>query len=106
MRPVTINGQARFEEIVSFEHVTGAYVRVVVGVGAQQGGRFVFDIPQQYQTYIVEDREERRNSMTNAVVRAAQTDYSDLMRPSAQGKPEGEFRRADIWAMVDALRGR
>lgn len=95
----TINGQN--EEILSYDHNIGFYVRVLVGTGQMVDGAFVFTQPQQYQTYIISDAPENIQSITNIVLRPAITDYTDLI--TATG---GAITPDSLWNCIDAIRAR
>jgi len=95
----TVNGQN--EEILSYDHNIGFYVRVLVGTGNVVDGSFVFTFPQQYQTYIIADAPENVQSMTNIVLRPAITDYSDLI--SSTG---GAITTDSLWSVIDLIRAR
>ena len=95
----TINGQN--EEIQSYDHNIGYYVRVLVGTGNMVNGTFVFTFPQQFQTYIIADAPANIQSMTNIVLSPAITDYSDLI--SATG---GAITTDSLWTSIDAIRAR
>ena len=102
MRTVTIPSQTVIEAIQTVEHNIGAYVRVVVGVGSEVNGQFVFTVPQQFDTMIIENISEIKNSMTDEIVRPAITDYSDLMAQF----PDGNFAADDLWPYIDRIRAR
>lgn len=95
----TVNGQN--EEILSYDHNIGSYVRVLVGTGSMVDGSFVFTFPQQYQTYIIADAPENIQSITNIVLRPAITDYTDLI--TATG---GAITPDSLWTAIDAIRAR
>lgn len=95
----TINGQN--EEIQSYDHNIGYFVRVLVGTGDMVDGAFVFTFPQQYQTYIISDAPENIQSITNIVLRPAITDYTDLI--TATG---GAITTDSLWNCIDAIRAR
>lgn len=95
----TVNGQN--EEIQSYDHNIGYYVRVLVGTGNMVDGVFEFTQPQQYQTYIISDAPANIQSITNIVLRPAITDYSDLI--SATG---GAITTDSLWTSIDAIRAR
>jgi hypothetical protein len=95
----TVNGQD--EEILSYDHNIGFYVRVLVGTGSMVDGAFVFTFPQQYQTYIIADAPANIQSMTNIVLSPAITDYSDLI--TATG---GAITTDSLWSVIDLIRAR
>jgi hypothetical protein len=95
----TVNGQN--EEILSYDHNIGSYVRVLVGTGNMVDGAFVFTFPQQYQTYIIADAPASIQSMTNVVLRPAITDYTDLI--TATG---GAITPDSLWTVIDAINAR
>jgi hypothetical protein len=95
----TVNGQN--EEIQSYDHNIGYYVRVLIGTGNMVDGAFVFTFPQQFQTYIIADAPANIQSMTDIVLRPAITDYSDLI--SATG---GAITTDSLWTSIDAIRAR
>lgn len=95
----TINGQN--EEILSYDHNIGFYVRVLVGTGQMVNDVFEFTQPQQYQTYIIADAPENIQSITGIVLRPAITDYTDLI--SSTG---GAITPNSLWNSIDAIRAR
>jgi hypothetical protein len=95
----TINGQN--EEIQSYDHNIGYFVRVLVGTGNMVDGDFVFTQPQQYQTYIISDAPANIQSMTDVVLRPAITDYSDLIAQTG-----GAITTDSLWSVVDLIRAR
>lgn len=102
MRTLTIPSQTVTEAIQTVEHYIGAFVRILVGVGSEVDGQFVFVIPQQYDTVIIENITEIANSMTGEIIRPAITDYSDLMAQY----PDGNFSTNDLWPYIDLIRSR
>jgi hypothetical protein len=101
MREITINGQTINQEIQSYDHNLGNFVRVVIGVGKVVVGKFEFDVPQQFQTTIIVDTPSRVNPMTGEVLREAVTDYTDLL---AMG--DGEVKVNNLWTIVDRINAR
>jgi hypothetical protein len=92
----TVNGQN--EEIQSYDHNIGYFVRVLVGKGNMVDGSFVFTQSQQYQTYIITDTPANIQSMTNIVLRPAITDYTDLITVTG-----GAITPDSLWASIDAI---
>jgi hypothetical protein len=101
MREIIINGATYNEEIKSYEHNVGNFVYVMVGLGSMVNNTFVFDLPQQYKTYKIQDIPEFVQSMTNIVLREAVTDYTDLM---AIGN--GNVTDQGLWTLIDRIRAR
>jgi hypothetical protein len=101
MREITINGATYNEEIRSYEHNVGNFVYVMVGLGNMIDNTFVFDLPQQYNTYTIQDVPEYIQSMTNIVLREAVTDYTDLL---AIGN--GNVTDQGLWTLIDRIRAR
>jgi hypothetical protein len=104
MREQIIPAQTLFEEIKSFEHEVGRWVRVLVG--QLVNNEFP---PQQFDAIMIEDIPERRNSITGELIAAAVTDYTDLLSPNpdwAPNKPAGTFRKEDLWRFIDLVRSR
>ena len=103
MREITVS-ETIAEDIKSFEHEIGRWVRVLVG--RVVNGDFP---PQQFDTIMIEDVPERRNSITGELITAAITDYTDLMSANpewAVGKPANSFRQDDLWRFIDLVRSR
>lgn len=87
------------KQIQSYDHNVGNFVRVLVGTGQTVDGAFVFDMPQQFQTYIINDAPERRNSMTDELISPAITDYSDLVAM-------GGITLENLWTIIDRIDAR
>lgn len=108
-RESTIPVRVVQEEISSVEHHIGLYVRVLVGVGSENGnGQFVFDVPQQFDVIEIADAHEVKGPL-GVIIKDAITDYAELMseRPEwAPNKPAGTFRNADLWPLIDRIRAR
>ena len=102
MREITINGQTFDEEIKSYDYNVGAFIRVLVGIGSVVDGKFVFDIPQQYDTIMIQNEEGVTNSMTGEIVKP---EIDDLKTFEAQ-YPDGSFSLTDLWEYVDIIRAR
>lgn len=102
MREITINGQSFTEEIKSYDYNVNNFIRILVGIGNVVGGKFVFYLPQQYQTYIVEDVPEFKDPMTGVVVKPAINDLSNLLAEY----PDGSFAVDDLWPCIDLIRQR
>jgi len=102
MRTITIPSKTVVEAIQTVEHNISAYVRIVIGVGSEIDGQFVFTVPQQFDTVIVENISEIRNPETNEIVRSAITDYSDLIAQY----PNASFSTDDLWPYIDLIRSR
>lgn len=99
MRTITINGQTVYQEIQSYDHNVGNYVRVLIGTGKQVDGKFEFDVPQQFQTCFIADKPERVAVMTGQVLDPAITDYSDLMAM-------GGITLENLWSIIDQINAR
>ena len=76
------------EDIVSYEHnLVGRFVRVLVGTGTVTvAGEFVPAENQNFENIIIQDGQ-----------------YDDLMA-AKNGKPDGVFRKSDLWAYIDSER--
>jgi hypothetical protein len=101
MREIIINGITYNEEIKSYEHNVGNFVYVMVGLGNMVDNTFVFDLPQQYSTYKIQDIPEYVQSITNIVLREAVTDYTDLLTIGS-----GNVTDQGLWAIIDRIRAR
>lgn len=77
------------EDIISYEHIESAgMARCLVGVGNVVGGSF---IPHHPQTFIMYE-------MTG-------DNYNQLVAANeSTGKPQGVFRKEDLWPLIDILR--
>jgi hypothetical protein len=93
----TVNGY--IEEIKSYDHNIGNYVRVLVGIGEMVDNVFVFNDSQQYQTYIVVNDLGRTNSMTGEVTRPPTLDYTNLLAL-------GPITVDTLWTIIDIIRAR
>jgi hypothetical protein len=93
----TINGYV--EELKSYDHNIGNYVRVLVGIGQIVDNQFVFNDSQQYQTYIISDDLGSINQMTGAVIRLPALDYTNLLAM-------GPITVDTLWAIIDIIRAR
>tara|TARA_R110000868_G_scaffold62642_2_gene189136 strand:- start:741 stop:1031 length:291 start_codon:yes stop_codon:yes gene_type:complete len=93
----TINGYT--EEIKSYDHNIGNFVRVLVGVGEMVDNAFVFNNPQQFQTYIIFDYMGQTNSMTGAVIDVPTLDYTNLLAL-------GPITVDTLWTIIDIIRAR
>jgi uncharacterized membrane protein len=93
----TINGYV--EELKSYDHNIGNYVRVLVGVGQIVDNQFVFNDSQQYKTYIISDDFGRTNATTGAVIRPPTLDYTNLLAM-------GPITVATLWSIIDIIRAR
>jgi hypothetical protein len=102
MRQITINGQVFNEEINSYTYNIGNYLRILVGLGKVVNDVFVFDLPQQYETIIVQNEQGLTNQMTGEVVKPSITDFSDFEAKY----PNGSFATEDLWEYVDLIRSR
>lgn len=102
MRTVVIPAQTLTEAIQSVEHQIGYFVRVVVGVGSEVDGQFVFNVPQQFDSIVIQNVEEVLDPETGAVLRPAVTDYSDLIAQY----PNASFSTNDLWPYIDLIRSR
>ena len=101
MRTTTIPAQTVSENIQSFEHHIGVCVNVIVGIGQEVDGVFVYTVPQQFSSLQIKDQAEVRDSDTNAIVKPQLTDYTDLIAASGQN-----FAVDDLWPFVDLIRNR
>ena len=101
MRQIVINGQTVNQEIQSYDHNLGNFVRVVIGIGTVVDGKFEFDVPQQFETHVIVDTPERVNPMTGEILREAVTDYTDLLQMGS-----GEVAVANLWIVVDRIKAR
>lgn len=99
MREIVVNGQTVYQEIQSYDHNVGNYVRVLVGTGKEIDGKFEFDMPQQFQTYFIADKPERFAVMTGQILEAAVTDYTDLMAM-------GGITLESLWTIIDRIKNR
>lgn len=109
MRTQTIPEQTVAEDIVSFEHYIGSWVKVLVAKGAIENGSFIPFPNQTYEVVNILDVPGITQSMTDVIVREPQLDYQDLMSANptwAPQKPEGVFRKEDLWHFVDLIRSR
>jgi hypothetical protein len=93
----TTNGY--IEEIKSYDNNIGNFVRVLVGIGGMVDGVFVFNNPQQYQTYVIFDYMGQINSMTNEVIDPPMLDYTELLAM-------GPITTDTLWVMIDKIRAR
>jgi hypothetical protein len=88
-------------KIQSFDHNIGNFVRVLVGVGETIDGKFVFSVPQQFQTYFIADIPGRVNPMTGQVLSEAITDYTDLLEMG-----NGNVTIENLWIIIDRIKAR
>jgi hypothetical protein len=102
MRTVTIPAQTVTEAIQSVEHQIGQYVNIVIGVGSEIDGQFVFTVPQQFDSVVIQNVEEVLDPETGAVLRPAVTDYADLIAQY----PNASFSTNDLWPYIDLIRSR
>jgi hypothetical protein len=101
MRTITIPTQTVSEAIQSYDHFVGFKVNIVVGVGQEVDGQFAYTIPQQFQSYVIQNQAAVTDAQGN-VLRAAITDYNDLMNQY----PDGNFGTEDLWPYIDRIRNR
>lgn len=109
MRTQIIPEQTVVEDIVSFEHHIGSWVRVLIGKGTVQDNLFIPNPNQVYEVVNILDKPGITQSMTDTVIKEPQLDYQELMsaNPSwAPNKPGGVFRKEDLWHFVDLIRTR
>jgi hypothetical protein len=102
MRQITINGQVFNEEINSYTYNIGNYLRILVGVGKVVDGVFVFNLPQQYETVVVQNEQGSKNQMTGEVYKPSITDLTDFETQH----PNGSFSTDDLWPYIDLVRSR
>ena len=109
MRTQTIPEQTVVEDIISFEHRVGSWVRVLVGKGSVQDGIFVPFANQTYETITIVDSLGVLQSMTDIVIAEDHLDYQELIGANpawAPQKPANTFRKEDLWHFVDLIRSR
>lgn len=102
MRVVTIPQQTVSEEIQSYDHQIGSFVRVIIGVGTEVNGVFEYTVPQQFDVVMIANRDATFDPQTGAQLQPALSDYSDL---SAQ-YPNGSWSTDDLWPYIDLIRSR
>ena len=102
MRTITIPEKTITEAIQSVDFQVGVYVQVLIGVGSEVDGTFKFDDSQVYEVVRIMDASEVLNKETGAVIRPANTDFSDLMSQY----PNGSFSLDDLWPYIDRIRAR
>ena len=78
------------EDIVSYEHsLSGKLVHVLVGIGKSiPGGGFIVSESQNYENFLIQG-----------------DDYDSLMA-ATQTKPQGVFRKDDLWPYIDSERSK
>lgn len=109
MRTQTIPEQTITEEIVSFEHNIGNFVRVLVGKGNVVDSQFQLYPDQTLETILIVNIPGSINSLTGEVLRPEYPDYIELLSANptwAPNKPAGVFRKEDLWHFVDSIRSR
>lgn len=76
------------EDIISYEHhIQGRFVRVLVGHGSiMPDGSFSASIEQNYENIMIQDEA-----------------YDSLLSEN-DTKPQGVFRKDDLWEFVDIVR--
>jgi hypothetical protein len=89
------------KRIQSIDHNIGDFVRVRVGVGEIVDGKFEFAVPQQFETYFITDTPERVNPMTNELIKAAVTDYTDLVQMG-----QGDVKIENVLTIIDRIKAR
>lgn len=79
------------EEIISYEHVIGSSVRVVIAYGTtDDNGVFIPDEGQNYEVRYFHGNE-----------------YDEVMaEDAASGKPSNQFRKDDLWKHIDKDRNK
>lgn len=102
MRQITINGQVFNEEINSYTYNIGSFLKILVGFGKIVDGVFVFDLPQQYETVVVQNEQGSKNQMTGEIFKQEITDLKDF----ESKYPDGSFSTNDLWEYVDLVRSR
>ena len=102
MRTTIVPQQTVIEEIQSYDHVIGSFVRVTIGVGKELDGTFQYNIPQQFDVIMIIDSPEVLNPETGDILRSALTDYSDL----SNQYPNGSWSTKDLWPYIDRIRDR
>lgn len=85
MRTTTIPEKLISENIQTVIHRVGTRVEVSIGTGTMDKDTFVYDLPQRFETVIIEG-----------------DDYSALMANS----PLIGFSEADLWVYIDMIRAR
>lgn len=102
-REISIPARTGLEEIQSIEHVRGAHVRVVLGVGSVKRLPVSIGSDETTDVFVFDDHQQFKQVMI------AGADYCELIseRPAwAPNKPAGEFRKDDLWHFVDLIRAR
>jgi hypothetical protein len=102
MRTTIVPQQTVTEEIQSYDHVIGSFVRVTIGVGQEIDGIFQYNIPQQFDVVMISDRSEILDPQTGTVLQTVLKDYTDL---STQ-YPNGSWSTDDLWPYIDLVRSR
>lgn len=102
MRTVTIPTQTIVESIQSYNYQVNSYVYVVIGVGKMVDDAFVFDVPQQFDSVYIIDTPAVIDPVTQQQIKAATTDFTDLMTEY----PQGNFSTDDLWPYIDRIRAR
>lgn len=102
MRQITLNGQVFNEEINSYTYNIGSFLKILVGLGKIVDGVFVFDLPQQYETVVVQNEQGSKNQMTGEIFKQEITDLKDFEFKY----PDGSFSTNDLWEYVDLVRSR
>lgn len=102
MRTTIVPQQTVTEDIQSYDHVIGSFVRITIGVGQEIDGLFQYNIPQQFDVVMITDRSEVLDPQTGTVLQPALTDYTDL---STQ-YPNGSWSTDDLWPYIDLVRSR
>jgi hypothetical protein len=109
MRTQIVPQQTVVEEIVSFEHNIGGFVRVLIGKGTVVDNKFQLSPDQTLETVVITDIPGITNSMTGQTMQPGYPEYTELLsaNPSwAPTKPQGVFRKEDLWHFVDLIRSR
>lgn len=102
MRTTIVPQQIVTEEIQSYDHVIGSFVRITIGIGQEIDGLFQYNIPQQFDVVMIMDKPEVLNAETGEFLQPALMDYSDL---STQ-YPNGSWSTDDLWPYIDRIRDR
>lgn len=85
MRTITIPEKLISENIQTVIHRVGTRMEISIGTGTMDNGIFVYDMPQRFETVIIEG-----------------DDYASLMQKSASAV----FSEEDLWTHIDMIRSR
>lgn len=109
MRTQVIPQQTITEEIVSFEHNINGFVRVLIGKGKVIDNQFELSPNQTLETVLIINSPTSISSLTGEVVPSEYPDYDELLSANpawAPQKPQGVFRKEDLWHFIDLIRSR